>query len=143
MNSVRVLLLLGGTALWLGGCAVGGFDLGGTTAQPTSAAEPAVTAPQAVPQPAAQSAAAEPSPAVATAPVRSTSSRQLPAGRATRTPPTPPPEEAADEGPMTTTRAREICWMATEENAKIKRDMDAKIKFVEKCVSDKMRSAGQ
>ncbi|MGZ5842302.1 MAG: hypothetical protein ACXWJ8_10245 [Xanthobacteraceae bacterium] len=44
---------------------------------------------------------------------------------------------------MTTTRAREVCWMETEENAKLKRDMDAKIKFVEKCVDQKMRAAGQ
>ncbi|MGZ3409339.1 MAG: hypothetical protein ACXU80_03150 [Xanthobacteraceae bacterium] len=161
MMSVRTVLALSVTATWLGGCAIGGFDLSGS---PTSSAPPepvpaVATAPPAPepPQPMTQSAAMRPAPQPAAIqpqshaeamppapqPAVAQSSRQLPAGRGARTPPTPPPQEAVDQGPMTTTRAREVCWMETEENAKLQRDMDAKIKFVEKCVDQKMRAAGQ
>jgi hypothetical protein len=166
MMSVRTVLALSVTATWLGGCAIGGFDLSGSSASnppPVPAAEPAsapavanIPPPQPVTQsaavqPAPQTAAIQPPPQAAPTPpapqpavAQSTAPapRQLPAGRGARTPPTPPPQEA-DSEPMTTTRAREVCWMETEENAKLKRDMDAKIKFVEKCVDQKMRAAGQ
>jgi hypothetical protein len=141
MKSVRILFLTGGIAIWLAGCAVGGFDFTGGSSASAPAAQPAVAGPQAAAEPATQNVAVQPPAAPAL--VARTPSRQLPAGRATRAPPAPPPEVAADEEPMTTTHAREICWMATEENPKIKRDMDAKIKFVEKCVDEKLRSAGQ
>jgi hypothetical protein len=67
----------------------------------------------------------------------------LPAGRAARTPVVPPPAEAeAEVEAMTTQRAREQCWMASE-NTKFARNLDQKVKYVEKCVNDKMRAAGQ
>ena len=69
-------------------------------------------------------------------------SQQLPAGRAARTPAVPPPAEAEAEDVMTTQRAREQCWMASE-STKFARNLDQKVKYVEKCVNDKMRAAGQ
>jgi hypothetical protein len=63
------------------------------------------------------------------------------AARATAAPPDPPAEEAEVEV-MTTQRAREQCWMASE-NTKFARNLDQKVKYVEKCVNDKMRAAGQ
>jgi hypothetical protein len=41
---------------------------------------------------------------------------------------------------MTVTRARELCWMA-QETAKVRRDLDTRLKLVEKCVDEKMKSA--
>jgi hypothetical protein len=138
MKSINIFLA-SAMAITLAGCAVGGFDLTGGSSASAPAAQPTVAAePPAGREPATQNVAVQP-PAAQARP----SPRQLPAGRAARAPPTPPPETASDDGPMTTTRAREICWMETEENAKMKRDMDAKIKFVEKCVDEKLRSAGQ
>lgn len=112
-----------------------------TAAIPSARATP-------LPPPAAppQQAAASSSPALApSSGPAAPAARQQSARRGRRTPPAPPPQEAAatDSEPMTTTRARELCWMATEENAKLKRDMDAKIRFVEKCVDQKLRAAGQ
>jgi hypothetical protein len=71
--------------------------------------------------------------------------RQLPAGRAARAPPAAPPapEAAAeDDGPLTLTKAREQCWMSTEGN-KATRDLDAKSKYVAKCVDEKMKNAAR
>jgi len=38
---------------------------------------------------------------------------------------------------MTITRAREQCWMQAEHQRQ--RDIDARVKFVEKCVAEKMK----
>jgi hypothetical protein len=90
---------------------------GGATA---AAAQPAASPPPA--------AAPSPPPAASTPP---------PAGRAARAPTPPPPPPPADEQPMTITRAREQCWMAAESQRA--RDVDSRVKFVEKCVQDKMK----
>lgn len=155
-----------GLAAWLGGCTVGSFDFGrGTTASapPSPAAEPAtepgpgtytpapvrgtqLPPPQSAPYPPPQQAAQTPPPpatyqppAYQPPPVQ----QQLPAARAARAtavPSAPPPEPDAEV--MTTQRARELCWMASE-NTKFKSNLDQKVKYVEKCVDDKMRTAGQ
>ena len=65
-------------------------------------------------------------------------SRQLPAGRATRTP-EPPAPASSDDGPLTTTKAREQCWMKSENDKALRADLDKKVKFVEQCVNDKMK----
>jgi hypothetical protein len=148
-----------GLAAWLGGCAVGSFDLGrgtSTASTPpgpavTPAAEPApggytppqahtaqVPAPQAAPQ---QDNPATPPPSTYQPPAAQQATQQLPAGRAARTP-VVPPEAEAEPDVMTTQRAREQCWMASE-STKFARNLDQKVKYVEKCVNDKMRAAGQ
>jgi hypothetical protein len=138
-RSIRSLFALGFTAAWLGGCAVGEFgspSASETTPAPVGA--PAATA--TVTQPATQTAAQsqlEPGWRAQQPP---------PARRAARAPATPPPDPDDDSAaqPMTTTRARELCWMATEDTKnKVKRDMDAKIKFVEKCVDERMKNAAR
>ena len=153
-----------GLAAWLGGCTVGSFDFGrGSTASappsPSPAAEPAAEpgpgtyTPPPVrgahlppPQQAAQTppppATYQP-PAYQPPPAQQQTTQQLPAGRAARTPVVPPaPPAEADPDVMTTQRARELCWMASE-NTKFKSNLDQKVKYVEKCVDDKMRTAGQ
>jgi hypothetical protein len=59
-----------------------------------------------------------------------------PAGRAARAP-TVPQAAPAGDGPMTVTRARELCWMLAERERA--RDIDTRVKFVERCVNDKMK----
>jgi hypothetical protein len=146
-----------GLAAWLGGCAVGSFDLGrgSSTASvpsgPPPAAEPhpgTYTPPPvhsartpSQPAPPQQEAAAPP--ATYQPPAAQQTPQQLPAARAARAtaaPPDPPVE--AEEEVMTTQRAREQCWMASE-STKFARNLDQKVKYVEKCVNDKMRAAGQ
>ena len=78
----------------------------------------------------------QPPPAVQRSP------QQLPAGRAARTPVVPEPAAEAEPDVLTTQRAREQCWMASERT-KFARNLDQKVKWVEKCVNDKMRTAGQ
>jgi hypothetical protein len=126
-----------GVAAWLGGCAVGGFDLGGSSSPPPEqTAAPAIV--PAIPTgPVAQAPPAQP-----VVPVAAQASRPVPAGRGARTAAAPPPAAEEDPQPMTVTRARELCWMETE-GAKPIRDMDKKIKYVENCVTAKLRSAGQ
>lgn len=141
MASVRSVIALGFAAAWLGGCAVGGFDLGSSS---TPAAPPAAE-PASAPAPAV--ATAQPIEPAAPPPAYAQTSRQLPAGRAVRAPaappPAPPPEAATeDEGPLTITKAREQCWMSTEGN-KATKDLDAKSKFVAKCVDEKMKNAAR
>jgi hypothetical protein len=93
---------------------------GGATA---AATQPAAASPAAAPTPAAPA----PPPVAPTPP---------PAGRAARAPATPP-APPADDQPMTITRAREQCWMLAETQRA--RDVDSRVKFVEKCVQDKMK----
>jgi len=83
-----------------------------------------VTAPQ-------TAAVQQPAPPATTAPA---APAPVTAARAARAP-TPPPEP--DEEPMTITRAREQCWMQAEHQRQ--RDIDARVKFVEKCVAEKMK----
>lgn len=86
----------------------------------------AVTAPQ-------TAAVQQPAPPTTTAPAPAAPA-QVTAARAPRAP-TPPSE--SDEEPMTITRAREQCWMQAEHQRQ--RDIDARVKFVEKCVAEKMK----
>lgn len=57
------------------------------------------------------------------------------AGRAARAPEAPPPP--APQEAITVTKAREQCWMLAEHQRN--RDIDARVRFVEKCVQDKMK----
>ena len=98
-------------------------------------AAPAVTqaSPAAEPAPGAQVAAA---PGEAAAKPRS----QAAAGRATRA--TVVPEETkGEDGPLTITKAREQCWMASETDKAARTDLDKKAKFVEACVDKKMNAS--
>jgi len=141
-----------GFGLWLGGCTVGSFDLSrmstsSPSQNPPPAVEPATAPPGGASAAPHQAPATEPpsqtyQPPVYQPPPRQTS-RPLPAARAERTPDTPPPAPAQPEPDVLTMQsAREQCWMASE-NTKFKNNLDLKVKFVEKCVADKMRSAGQ
>jgi hypothetical protein len=104
---------------------------------------PQAAAPQQDSQATAPSATYQPPAYQQQQPAQQQPPQQLPAGRAARTPAVPPPAEAeAEQEAMTTQRAREQCWMASE-NTKFARNLDQKVKYVEKCVNDKMRAAGQ
>ncbi len=46
------------------------------------------------------------------------------------------PQEPDANKPMTVTRARELCWM--DQEGKVKRDIDTRLKLVEKCVERRM-----
>ena len=96
------------------------------SAQATPAGEPVAAAPD-------QAAPAPPAPAARTP-------RTQPAGRATRAPAVPE-ESKGDDGPMTVTRAREQCWMASETDKSVRGDLDKKVKFVEQCVEKKMNAS--
>src|SRR5262245_54839164 len=41
-------------------------------------------------------------------------------------------------GSMTTTRAREVCWMAIENDKKAPSDLDKRVKLVDQCVAAKV-----
>jgi hypothetical protein len=151
-------------ATWLGGCAVGSFDLGrGTTtasappspaptAEPVAEPNPGTYTPTPVqpshnppPQSPAQQQATQAASGQATSQPPTASQQtpqQLPAGRAARTPVIPEPVAEAESDVLTTQKAREQCWMASE-STKFARNLDQKVKWVEKCVNDKMRTAGQ
>ena len=113
-----------------------------TTTAPSDVVFPATAAPaaaQATPaaEPAAQAdAAPAPKPA---APARA--SRSQPAGRAARAPDVPAEPPSSDEGPMTVTKAREQCWMMSENDKAARGDLDKKVKFVEACVDKKMNAS--
>ena len=149
-----------GLAAWLGGCAVGSFDLGRGTSTASAPPAPAPMAgPGAEPNPGTytpppthaahapppqQPTQAAPDPATyQPPPAAQQTPQQLPAGRAARTP-VIPAESAAEAEPdvLTTQRAREQCWMASE-STKFARNLDQKVKWVEKCVNGKMRTVGQ
>lgn len=50
----------------------------------------------------------------------------------------PQSASAQVSGPMTATRAREICWMSVENDKKTPSDLDKRAKLVDQCVSAKM-----
>lgn len=97
----------------------------------------AQAAPPAEPAPAAQ-ADATPAPKPA-APART--SRNAPAGRAARAPDVSAEPPSSDDGPMTVTKAREQCWMLSENDKAARADLDKKVKFVEACVDKKMNAS--
>jgi hypothetical protein len=102
---------------------------------PAGAAPAAVqAAPAAEPAPAPQAEAAKPA-----APARA--SRSQPAGRAARAPDVPAEPASTDDGPMTVTKAREQCWMMSENDKAARGDLDKKVKFVEACVDKKMNAS--
>ena len=49
-----------------------------------------------------------------------------------------PAAAAREDGPMTTLRAREICWMEVENNKKAPRDLEQRSRLVDQCISAKM-----
>jgi hypothetical protein len=97
----------------------------GATSQPA----PAGQLPAPVAGPTSQPATTQPPPAQPVA-------APQPAGRGARAP-TVPAQPATGDEPMTTTRAREQCWMLAEGQRA--RDIDSRVKFVEQCVKDKMK----
>ena len=105
------------------------------TAAPAASAQ---ATPAGEPAPAAQVAAAPDQATPATPAARTP--RTQPAGRATRAPAVPE-ESKGDDGPMTVTRAREQCWMASETDKSVRGDLDKKVKFVEQCVEKKMNAS--
>jgi hypothetical protein len=50
----------------------------------------------------------------------------------------PQSASAQASGPMTTMKAREICWMSVENDKKAPSDLDKRAKLVDQCVSAKM-----
>jgi hypothetical protein len=50
----------------------------------------------------------------------------------------PQSASAQASGPMTTAKAREICWMSVENDKKAPSDLDKRAKLVDQCVSAKM-----
>jgi hypothetical protein len=50
----------------------------------------------------------------------------------------PQSASAQASGPMTPTKAREICWMSVENDKKTPSDLDKRAKLVDQCVSAKM-----
>jgi len=155
-------LAMSGLAAGMGGCTVASFDFSrGTSTAATPSAPPLPPTPEPAAEPdtgtytppsahAQQAARATPTPprqAEAAAPPSTYQppaqpQRLLPAARAARAPDIPPEPAEPDPEVMTTQRAREQCWMASE-NTKFARNLDQKVKWVEKCVNDKLRAAGQ
>jgi hypothetical protein len=101
---------------------------------PAGAAPAAQAVPAAEPAPAAQAEAPKPA-----APARA--SRGQAAGRAARAPDVPAEPASSDDGPMTVTKAREQCWMMSENDKAARGDLDKKVKFVEACVDRKMNAS--
>ena len=113
----------------------------------TTTAPSDVVFPAAAPPAAAQATpAAEPAPAAqadaapATKPA-ARGSRSQPAGRAARAPDVPAEPPSSYDGPMTVTKAREQCWMMSENDKAARGDLDKKVKFVEACVDKKMNAS--
>jgi hypothetical protein len=50
----------------------------------------------------------------------------------------PQSASAQSSGPMTTMKAREICWMSVENDKKAPSDLDKRAKLVDQCISAKM-----
>ena len=118
----------------LGGCADGTSM---TSLLPTTTtASAATTTASAEP---ATPAAAAPAPAVPTEPAATT--RPIPAARAAAAASNPrpaaPPAAAADAGPKTPAQVNEECWM--DPNINKVRDLDQRLKLVDKCVDQKMK----
>jgi hypothetical protein len=106
------------------------------TAQSAAAAPAAIAQaqPAAPPQ-----VAPPPPPVVAPQPASEPAARAVPAAaRAPRAPAVPAAPPSEDQT-MTVTRARELCWMA-QESQKVRRDIDTRLKLVEKCVEEKMNA---
>ena len=84
-------------------------------------------------------------PSAADAPkAQATSARPEPAASKPETPPPQAvrPAAAADDGePMTRARAARECWMRTEK-ANPHQDLDKRADVVNKCIDDKLKSAG-
>jgi len=83
----------------------------------------------------AGSAARAPAPAASPAPPPAQPAR----ARAAQAPASEP---AADEGPITVTKAREQCWMKYETDPAARNaDLDKKVKLVEACVTARMNAS--
>lgn len=123
---MRAAILL--ICLCLAGCAA-----------PTAAVAPDGTSPSAS-APSLSPSSAVPSPA---APASAAPSREAPSPAApspaaqTAAPPEPQPELPEADRLM---QARAECWMKVER-AKIARDIDRRITFVDKCVADAMKAS--
>lgn len=89
-----------------------------------------------------------PSAAITPAPAQTAAPAAQPPAQIAAGPGAPHPFPAAraasdDDGPFTITRAREQCWMKAENNSAVRTDLDKKVRFVEKCVDEKMKAEGQ
>lgn len=92
--------------------------------------------------PAAATPAPPPAPSAAAAPPRRgtpAASGGSGASGGARTAASRPPPEPVDPGADPLTQARVECWMKVEKEQRNTRDIDRRIAFVDKCVSDFMK----